>query len=54
VRQKRRILEDEMQANLQSISGGLDPQTEMLQEILVRPKKNDILIRAWGFVWVAE
>ncbi len=54
VRQKRRILEDEMQANLQSISGGLDPQTEMLQEILVRPKKNDILIRAWGIVWVAE
>ncbi len=54
VRQKRRALEDEMQTALQSISGGLDPQTEMLQEILVRPKKNDILIRAWGIVWVAE
>ena len=52
-RQKRRMLEDEMQAAVQSVSGGLDPQTEMLQEILVRPKKNDILIRAWGVLWVA-
>jgi len=48
------MLEDEMQAAVQSVSGGLDPQTEMLQEILVRPKKGDILVRAWGILWVAE
>lgn len=46
----------EMQAQFQSevdqVSGKLDPMTETLQQIVLRPKKSDILQRWYGILWV--
>ncbi|RPI22895.1 MAG: hypothetical protein EHM61_21095 [Acidobacteria bacterium] len=54
VQQRKALLEEQVRQEADRLVAGLDPQLEMLQEIQIRPKKTDILIRGAGLLWVAE
>jgi hypothetical protein len=45
-------LELQLREEADRLAAGLDPLQETLQEIVVRPKKTDILVLATGLLWV--
>ena len=50
--QQLQALEQEMQQEADELAKAFDPQTEILQPVIVRPSKTDILLRAGGIVWI--
>jgi hypothetical protein len=50
--QQLQSLEQEMQREADELAHSFDPQTETLQSVIVRPAKSDILLRAWGILWI--
>jgi hypothetical protein len=45
-------LEQQLQQEADQLAKTYDPQTEMLQEIPIRPSKSDILVQEFGILWV--
>ncbi len=45
-------LQAQLQRDVEKISGQFDPMLETLQQIVLRPKKSDILQRWYGILWV--
>ncbi len=52
VQQKKAALEDQLRQEADRMAAAIDPQMEVLQQISIRPKKTDILIRAVGVLWI--
>jgi hypothetical protein len=52
VQEKKAQLEEQLRKEADGIAAGLDVQLENLQEIVARPKKTDILVRAAGLLWL--
>jgi len=50
--QQLQALEQEMQREADGLARAFDPQTETLQNVIVRPSKTDILLRAGGILWI--
>lgn len=50
--QRKAALEQQLQAEADRVAANFDPQLETLQEIAIRPKKTDILVRASGLLWM--
>jgi hypothetical protein len=50
--QQLQSLEQEMQREADELARSFDPQTETMQSVIVRPSKSDILLRAWGILWI--
>jgi Skp family chaperone for outer membrane proteins len=51
-KQKLSDLETELQAEIAALEAGLDPKTEALDKVIVRPRKSDINVDALGLVWM--
>lgn len=45
-------LQEQFRQDAEQISSSLDPMSETLQQIVLRPKKTDILQRWYGILWV--
>jgi len=54
VQQKKALLEDQLRQEADRMAAAVDPQLEMLQQICIRPKKTDIVMRAVGVLWIEE
>lgn len=52
VKQKREDLEVEFQAELDALETQIDPTTEVLEAVLLRPRKSDIAVDSLGLVWL--
>jgi hypothetical protein len=52
VEQQLQELEQQIQEETDQIARSFDPQTETLQEIVVRPNKADILLQPLSVLWV--
>ncbi len=52
VQQKKALLEEQLRQEADRMAAAIDPQVEMLQQIVIRPKKTDIVIRAVGVLWI--
>lgn len=52
VEERLRDLEAELQERLDEISLKYDPANEALEEVVIRPKKSDIMQRWYGILWV--
>ncbi len=52
VEERIRNLEIELQAEIDKISRELDPEMEVFQEIVIRPRKSDIMQRYFGILWM--
>jgi hypothetical protein len=52
VQQELADLDKQMQAEADQLSQSFDPQTETLQQVVVRPAKADILIQQIGILWM--
>jgi hypothetical protein len=52
VQQRKAALEQQLKVEADRVAAAFDPQTETLQEIVVRPKKTDVLVRASGLLWM--
>jgi hypothetical protein len=51
-KQKLADLETELQAEIAALEAGLDPKTDALEKMIVRPRKSDITVDALGLVWM--
>lgn len=51
-KQKVADLETQLQADTAALETKMDPQSEALEKILVRPRKSDITVDALGLVWM--
>jgi hypothetical protein len=51
-RQQKADLESQIQSELDTMSSALDPQSETLVPLPVKPKRTDITIQAVGLAWV--
>ena len=51
-KQKLADHEAQLQADLAALEASMDPQTETLEKVLVRPRKSDINVDALGLVWM--
>jgi Tfp pilus assembly protein FimT len=51
-RQQLQELEGQMQQEADQLAQAFDPETEVLQTVIVRPAKADILLQAGGVLWV--
>jgi hypothetical protein len=52
VKQKREDLEAEFQSELDALETQIDPATEVLETVLIRPRKSDIAVDSLGLVWM--
>ncbi len=52
VKQKLADLDTELQEQIAALQSGLDPKTEALEKLLMRPRKSDITVDALGLVWM--
>ncbi len=52
VQQKKALLEEQLRQEADRMAAATDPQLEMLQQIIIRPKKTDVAIRAVGLLWI--
>ncbi len=52
VQQELADLDKQMQAEADQLAQSFDPQTETLQQVVVRPAKADILIQQIGILWM--
>lgn len=52
IEQQVRDLEEQMQNESDQIARAYDPQTELLQEIVIRPAKSDLLLQSFAIVWI--
>ncbi len=52
VKQKQADMEAEFQAELDGLETQIDPMTEQLEKILMRPRKSDIAVDSLGLVWM--
>ncbi len=52
VQQELADLDKQMQAEADQLSQSFDPQTETLQQMVVRPTKADVLVQQIGILWV--
>ena len=52
VKQKRADLEAEFQAEIDALEAQIDPTTETLDKMLMRPRKSDIAVDSLGLVWM--
>jgi hypothetical protein len=52
VEQKKALLEGQLRQEADRMAAASDSQLEMLQQIVIRPKKTDIAIRAVGLLWI--
>jgi hypothetical protein len=52
VKQKRVDLEAEFQAEVDALEAQIDPMTEALDKVLMRPRKSDITVNSLGLVWM--
>ncbi len=52
VKQKQADLEAEFQAELDGLEFQIDPMTEQLEKLLMRPRKSDITVDSLGLVWM--
>jgi hypothetical protein len=52
IKQKRADLEAEFQSELDNLEGKSDPAAEMLEKVLMRPRKSDIAVDALGLLWM--
>jgi hypothetical protein len=53
-RQKLAELDAELQAEIDTLKSKMDPQSETLEKVLVRPRKSDIAVDALGLVWMPQ
>jgi hypothetical protein len=51
-RQKIAELDAQLQSDVDALKSKLDPSSETLQKVLVRPRKGDIAVDALGLVWM--
>ena len=51
-KQKLADLETQLQAETDALTAKIDPKTEALEKILMRPRKSDITVDALGLVWM--
>ncbi len=54
VRQERADLEAEFQAELDALSVQVDPTTEVLEKVVLRPRKSDISVDLVALVWIPQ
>jgi hypothetical protein len=54
VQQKKALLEEQLRQEADRMTAASDPQLEMLQQVVIRPKKTDVAIRAVGLLWIEE
>jgi hypothetical protein len=52
VKQKHADLEAQFQAEIDGLEAQIDPMTEPLDKILMRPRKSDITVDSLGLVWM--
>jgi hypothetical protein len=52
VKQKRADLEAEFQSELNALEARSDPGVELLDKVLMRPRKSDITVDSLGLVWM--
>ncbi len=51
-KQKLADMETDLQAEIAALEAGLDPKSEALEKMIVRPRKSDITVDALGLVWM--
>jgi hypothetical protein len=51
-KQRLADLETQLQADTDALTAKIDPMTESLEKILMRPRKSDITVDALGLVWM--
>jgi phage host-nuclease inhibitor protein Gam len=51
VKQKQADLDAEFQAEVDALETQIDPMTETLDKVLMRPRKSDITVDSLGLVW---
>ncbi|HXK60767.1 MAG TPA: ATP-binding protein [Acidobacteriota bacterium] len=54
VQQRRAALEERLRQEADRLAASFDPHMETLQEIQIRPKKADILVKAAGLLWIQK
>jgi hypothetical protein len=52
VKQKLADLETRLQTDTEALNAKFDPKNEVLEKVLVRPRKSDITVDALGVVWM--
>ncbi len=52
VNQKQADLEAQLQAEVDALEAKMDPMSEVLEKILLRPRKSDIAVEFLGLTWV--
>jgi len=52
IKQKKSDLEAEFQAEIDSLEAQIDPMSEELDKVLMRPRKSDITVDSLGLVWM--
>jgi len=52
VKQRRADLDAEFQAEVDALEAQIDPMTETLDKVLMRPRKSDIAVNSLGLVWM--
>jgi hypothetical protein len=51
-KQKQADLDAEFQAEVSALDARLDPMTEVLEKVLLRPRKSDIAVEFLGLTWI--
>ena len=51
LQEQRAALEAEFEAALEALKAQIDPQTEVLEPISLRPKKTDIVVQLVALAW---
>jgi hypothetical protein len=52
VKQRQADLDAEFQAEVDALEAQIDPMTETLDKVLMRPRKSDIAVDSLGLVWI--
>jgi hypothetical protein len=52
LKQKLTELDTQLQAEIDALTSKIDPKTEVLEKVLMRPRKSDITVDALGLVWM--
>jgi hypothetical protein len=53
-KQKLAELDAQLQTEIDALKSKMDPQSETLEKVLVRPRKSDIAVDALGLVWMPQ
>ncbi len=52
MKQKQADLDAEFQAEVAALDAKLDPMSETLEKMLLRPRKSDVAVEFLGLIWV--